>query len=366
MSKQSQKQSLDKEIGQQKEQQQSHNDQQSFPEYYLAMNDFLDALQAFPYDIIRQFTLLKEIDAKCVNSQPEINKLVDDYLDESNKSKEEAHNENISNYEASKKRKLELLNSMKELLLNSLPCYEEKLAIANLAIDLVYKNMDRINNDLEVIINKEIPKIVKYGPKNHPAIKQDKNDVASNSSKSVQSQRSESRRQAIAAKRFDSETPQSNQQAGLNVKSTRESTPTTRTGGPAKRKYSEKTRNNDKGNDVSKHQYSKEKAHNQKEKGASSKGNNTSNQSTTLVTVAPTSKRQKVDSKTDDSKKVKHAEEETNDVYCFCRQVSFGEMIGCDNDNCKIQWFHMQCVGLDSPPKGTWYCDDCKKQFNLK
>ena len=70
-------------------------------------------------------------------------------------------------------------------------------------------------------------------------------------------------------------------------------------------------------------------------------------------------------------------------------QVSFGEMIGCDNNDvsmlhvwsnylkyfnitltqlpnifqyfslwslqCPIEWFHFQCVGLTSKPKGKWY-----------
>ena len=53
-------------------------------------------------------------------------------------------------------------------------------------------------------------------------------------------------------------------------------------------------------------------------------------------------------------------------------QVSFGEMIGCDKEDvsallgllilsiiiysmqCPIEWFHFQCVGLTSKPKGKW------------
>ncbi|KAK3736156.1 hypothetical protein QZH41_015549 [Actinostola sp. cb2023] len=42
-------------------------------------------------------------------------------------------------------------------------------------------------------------------------------------------------------------------------------------------------------------------------------------------------------------------------TYCLCKQVSFGEMIGCDNDECPIEWFHFQCVGLTTKPKGKWY-----------
>ena len=41
-------------------------------------------------------------------------------------------------------------------------------------------------------------------------------------------------------------------------------------------------------------------------------------------------------------------------TYCLCDQVSYGEMIGCDNDLCPIEWFHFTCVQLSSKPKGKW------------
>ncbi|XP_070041969.1 PHD finger protein ING1-like isoform X2 [Nicotiana tomentosiformis] len=46
-------------------------------------------------------------------------------------------------------------------------------------------------------------------------------------------------------------------------------------------------------------------------------------------------------------------------TYCFCNQVSYGEMVACDNPNCKIEWFHYGCVGLKEQPKGKWFCADC-------
>ncbi|KAK9159918.1 hypothetical protein Syun_006259 [Stephania yunnanensis] len=46
-------------------------------------------------------------------------------------------------------------------------------------------------------------------------------------------------------------------------------------------------------------------------------------------------------------------------TYCTCNQVSYGEMVACDNANCKIEWFHFGCVGLKEKPKGKWYCPDC-------
>ncbi|VDD95764.1 unnamed protein product [Enterobius vermicularis] len=46
-------------------------------------------------------------------------------------------------------------------------------------------------------------------------------------------------------------------------------------------------------------------------------------------------------------------------VYCVCRQVSFGNMVMCDNKDCPIEWFHFGCVGLKETPKGKWYCSRC-------
>ncbi|KAI9197128.1 uncharacterized protein BJ171DRAFT_522784 [Polychytrium aggregatum] len=47
--------------------------------------------------------------------------------------------------------------------------------------------------------------------------------------------------------------------------------------------------------------------------------------------------------------------------YCICRQVSYGIMLGCDNDDCPYEWFHMGCLNLkEPPPKGQkWYCEHC-------
>ncbi|CAG8648147.1 7448_t:CDS:2 [Gigaspora margarita] len=51
-------------------------------------------------------------------------------------------------------------------------------------------------------------------------------------------------------------------------------------------------------------------------------------------------------------------------VYCICRQVSFGEMIGCDGENCPIEWYHLECVGLKAVPEGRWFCDTCIGNVN--
>lgn len=66
-------------------------------------------------------------------------------------------------------------------------------------------------------------------------------------------------------------------------------------------------------------------------------------------------------------------------TYCLCDQISYGEMIMCDNDLCPYEWFHFSCVSLGSKPKGRflkmctvekknityfvsgkWYCPKCR------
>ncbi|KAM5358445.1 hypothetical protein ACJZ2D_015290 [Fusarium nematophilum] len=86
--------------------------------------------------------------------------------------------------------------------------------------------------------------------------------------------------------------------------------------------------------------------------------------------------------------------------YCLCNRVSFGTMIQCDNldvsrspsstthshppftskarrrqvnnqltevQNCKGEWFHLDCVGLTDIPARTsqWYCPDCREALGL-
>jgi len=53
-------------------------------------------------------------------------------------------------------------------------------------------------------------------------------------------------------------------------------------------------------------------------------------------------------------------------TYCLCNQVSYGEMIGCDNLDCPIEWFHFACVQLKIKPKGKWYCPRCQEERKKK
>ena len=54
-------------------------------------------------------------------------------------------------------------------------------------------------------------------------------------------------------------------------------------------------------------------------------------------------------------------EEERAEKYCVCGEDKPGTwMIGCDNPECPVEWYHYSCVGIKRKPKGDWYCKKCK------
>lgn len=62
-------------------------------------------------------------------------------------------------------------------------------------------------------------------------------------------------------------------------------------------------------------------------------------------------------------KKIVDSSDSDSDVqpsYCICEDISYGNMVCCDNDLCPIEWFHFDCVLLSRKPKGKWYCPRCR------
>lgn len=41
-------------------------------------------------------------------------------------------------------------------------------------------------------------------------------------------------------------------------------------------------------------------------------------------------------------------------------------MIGCDAPDCKIEWFHLNCIGLKESPEGSWYCSQCEPRMRAQ
>ena len=57
-----------------------------------------------------------------------------------------------------------------------------------------------------------------------------------------------------------------------------------------------------------------------------------------------------------------------NKLYCVCQSPhdDVSEMIGCDAPDCRIEWFHFECVGIMVAPEGQWYCPECTKRYNIR
>lgn len=48
------------------------------------------------------------------------------------------------------------------------------------------------------------------------------------------------------------------------------------------------------------------------------------------------------------------------EVWCECGQVDDGRlMVRCDNDDCHIKWYHLECLGMDDIPSTVWFCSNC-------
>lgn len=39
-------------------------------------------------------------------------------------------------------------------------------------------------------------------------------------------------------------------------------------------------------------------------------------------------------------------------------------MIACDAKDCRIEWFHFECVGIRVAPQDKWFCPECQNRNN--
>lgn len=264
------------------------------------LNDIADVFEAVPLDLVRYFTVLKEIDAKALTTAHRIPRLVERLLA-------------LAKDDPQRGVLLGRLNlHIRELL----PCLEEKMHVALVALDVMLKHLRRMNDDYEMVLANEIPESVRIGPLHHPAMVDLDNHKGE---KTAQTQRLELRREALAARKAAALTGEKKDKAAKKKPDAtprppsvpsepRPATPGAAASAPAKKPRGKK-----------RSREPEERA-------------------------APGSER---------------GDNGEEPVYCYCQQVLFGQMMACDGDQCSREWFHLQCLGFDSPPKGKWYCDDC-------
>ena len=53
--------------------------------------------------------------------------------------------------------------------------------------------------------------------------------------------------------------------------------------------------------------------------------------------------------------------------YCYCGgPEDAGDMLACDHEECKLQWYHLHCLKIKRVPKGKWFCPECRKSTKNK
>ncbi|EDS28024.1 inhibitor of growth protein, ing4 [Culex quinquefasciatus] len=279
----------------------------------LYLEHYLDGLEHLPNELKRNFTLMRELDSRAQGMMKSIDEKANEFMKQLVNTKETFPDD-------VKKEKLrtiqELFNKAKEL-------GDDKVQLAIQTYELVDKHIRRLDSDLA---------------------------------------------------RFEGEI----QDKTLNVREKSEEAVTKKGG----RKKVKDTKNSAK----------KKRAHSSEDEGraagtsgasgaasggASANGKGKNNKKQKVNQEKEGRKGQKKNAELDDSAQEGHGTPHPSDVldmpvdpneptYCLCHQVSYGEMIGCDNPDCPIEWFHFACVGLTTKPKGKWFCPKCSQDRKKK
>ncbi|KTW28341.1 uncharacterized protein T551_02760 [Pneumocystis jirovecii RU7] len=301
-----------------------HNNEET----YASLNDFTDAIEALPMDLTRNFTLLREVDAKVSSLQHLISSSISNLLTNTNSFQE---TKSISS------------SKLQSLLIQIIPYADEKISLASSTRDAVKKHLKRLDLDFSLIEN-EIPAIIRLGSTSHPAF-------SSNSNIS----RSETRKETIATRRTTTEELNIPNNSRGNHREN--STPIRKkrishiNGGATSPRFDTPDKDKKKGGT-----YEKIKSRDQNQ------------QSQFQLRREPIKKKFK-------SRfitfyyimfKINILIYPNEPTYCYCDQVSYGEMVACDGKKCHREWFHLPCIGLPEPPQGEWYCDECALEKQSK
>lgn len=292
---------------------------------YPGLNDIADVLEEFPLETSRYSTLLHEIDAKCVNSTPGLNDKIDAFM------------------KSHKDGKKELLAEMNGLFEELMPSLEEKMHVSSIMLESLQRLTTRLELAYEIAIrNQEIPSSLRLGADNHPAMHlhhelMEKIDAKSsgsgsaglNGTKTSQALRSESRREAMVANR---------RQLASAV-----AVPPVEFEDPG---------------------YSDPELQRQATSVPTESKKRKRRVNVSTVALAKDDTVSSLETRAESDPTKLKTNEYGEPLYCYCNQVAYGEMVGCDGANCELEWFHLPCIHLDHIPKGKWYCDDCKRRKN--
>lgn len=303
---------------------------------YPGLNDITDVLEEYPMETSRYLTLLHEIDAKCIHSMPNLNEKIDKFLEETVDTSKLSQTEFRTN-------KLGGLNEINALFEELMPSLEEKMHVSSIMLESLQSLNNRLELAYEVAIrNQEIPTKLRLGVDNHPAMHlhhELMNKIENkNTTKSSQALKSESRREAIAAQKRHTQDSQQQQPQQPQQ--------------PSASEEDKDINKNKRVNNISGNETKRRKRRNVNEDIVKKPQPKPLAPAISTISV--------VSNHIDRAKTNEYGEA----LYCYCNQVAYGEMVGCDGDNCELEWFHLPCIGLETLPKGKWYCKDCQRNLN--
>ncbi|KFH70497.1 hypothetical protein MVEG_03347 [Podila verticillata NRRL 6337] len=272
------------------------------------LDDYLDTVESLPLELQRQFTLMQDLDAKAQSIMASVGTKAAEFID--------------SVQECTPQERIKLLQSLNEMLVESLRQGEEKVALATAAYDVVDRHVRRLDDDLQKYEDEQM-----IGP----------GRLGGGANSNSHTNAAQAGGSAAADRKEEAATTTT----GSNKKgaSANQDAPATK-----RKKQAHNTPSNANNSNNSSSNAATPNIGTEKRKGASG----ASGSSTKVAKKASTFTELPIDP--------------NEPLYCYCQQVSYGEMVACDNGDCEIEWFHLSCAGLKAPPKGKWYCRDCSQK----
>ncbi|XP_026821114.1 inhibitor of growth protein 4-like [Rhopalosiphum maidis] len=269
----------------------------------LYLEHYLDSLENLPVELQRNFTLMRDLDSRAQELMRNIDKLADDYMS------------NVKGYTADKKG--ETLTSIQRQFDKAKEYGDDKVQLAIQTYELVDKHIRKLDSDL-ARFEAEIQ------------------DKAISATRNIEENSQKRGRKKIKDKEIKKKSASSEEETAPNKtskkKQLKKGVTKTTSAAPSKTPLINVVANpTNPTNSVT------------------SVTVETSSLTGALVGAGVTHSAEVLDMPVDPNEP----------TYCLCNQVSYGEMIGCDNPDCPIEWFHFACVKLTTKPKGKWFCPKC-------
>ncbi|RGB38101.1 hypothetical protein C1646_693125 [Rhizophagus diaphanus] len=277
----------------------------------MYLDDYLDTLESLPAELQRNLTLMRQLDANTQDAIDNVAIQATNLLD------------NLP--DLSREEKVEQLKKLGSLLTDSLKNGEERVSLATSTYDTVDRHIRRLDDDLQKFEDEQMTGPGRISPTAAANVARDQEVTRK------QNQKNEKEKKESKEKRAQQNNETSNHKKRKTNKDTATPPPA------ASRNHGEKER---------------EKPNKRK------KENSKNSKTKATVTTEKTN---------DDTQAAADMPIDPNEpVYCYCQQVSWGEMVACDNNECEIEWFHYPCVSLKAQPKGKWYCPDCTEKLKIR